>query len=223
MVGVQFVQVGGTALDLAEVGKLDANAAGFTEDGDFVSEMRVWNGVGYDYYGWSGSSGTDVLDNPDLDNKWVNLDLEIEDGETSDKATGFWIRTSDATAITISGEVPTGATTEVPIVAGFNMIANPYPADVVISDFGTLDNSFAGFTEDGDFITEMRVWNGVGYDYYGWSGTSGSDVLDNSALDNKWVNLDLEAVSAKIPIGNAVWIKAEKNGTITFKNPSSAE
>ena len=92
-----------------------------------------------------------------------------------------------------------------------------------LSTVGTLDNEMAGFDEDGNYDSEMRVWNGKGYTTYGWSGTSGTDVLENSSLDNKWLNLDLELEETELPIGHAVWITAEKAGTITFKNPTISE
>ena len=88
-----------------------------------------------------------------------------------------------------------------------------------LATVGALDSTMAGFDGDGNYDTELRVWNGRGYEYYGWSGTSGTDVLEDSTLDNKWLNGDLEEEDTEIPVGHAVWIKTEAAGTITFTSP----
>ena len=102
MLGIQFVQVGqGEAMDLSTFAALNPEMAGFDEDGNFATELQVWNGLGYDMFGWSGSSGTDVLDTPDLDNKWLNGDLEESDG-TVLFGHGVWIKTDAAGTITFT-------------------------------------------------------------------------------------------------------------------------
>jgi hypothetical protein len=65
----------------------------------------------------------------------------------------------------------------------------------------------------------MRIWTGSGYEFYGWAGTSGTDVDGDSSLDNTWTDMDAYAVEGKIKAGEAVWIIAEKAGTMTFKAP----
>ena len=222
MIGVQFTQIGGDALALPEVGILDSTMAGFDEDGVYDTEMRVWNGVGYDYYGWSGTSAGEYMDDESLNNKWLNLDFEEEVDAARNAGSGFWIKAGSSGNITISGQVPEAETVETPLTSGYNLVANPYPANVAISDFGTLDGSFSGFDEDGNYAVEMRVWNGIGYDYYGWSGTSAGKYMDDESLNNKWLNLDFESVSDPIPYGHGVWIKTSQSGTITFTNPSSS-
>ena len=222
MVGVQFRQVGGGNLDLSTAGVLEDSFAGFDDEGAFANELQVWNGVnGYTVYGWSGTSGTDVLEDPTLDNQWVDLDLAAITEEAK-AGSGFWIKAATAGDITISGEVPTDATTSQDLTSGFNVVANPYPGAVPVSKFGTLDATFEGFDEEGTFATELQVWNGVnGYTVYGWSGTSGTDVLEDPSVDGKWVDLDLAVPddTVTIPFGTAVWIKTPHAGTITFTSP----
>ena len=220
MIGVQFVQVGGNNLDLGTVGTLNAEMPGYDEDGNYDTEMQVWNGNGYDYYGWAGDSGSKVDNDPDLDNKWLDMDNEEID-EIAAKGSGFWILAKQAGTLTISGEVPSSAVT-IQLTTGFNMVANPFPGGVAVSDFGVLDSSFPGYDEDGDYDTEMQVWNGNGYDYYGWAGDSGSKVDNDPDLDNKWLDMDNELVDDVIPYGNAVWILTKRAGSITFTPPNSS-
>ena len=138
-----------------------------------------------------------------------------------DKSAAAWIIADGAGTMTVSGEVPSEATVTVPLTAGFNMVANPYPAKVPVSEFGVLDASFAGFNEEGDYATFMKIWDGANYATYGWSGSSGTDVLDDPSLDNKWLNKDLEEVDKDVDFGIGVWIIAEKAGNITFTNPAN--
>lgn len=221
MVGLQFVQVGGTDLDLSTAIIMDASYDGYNSNYDFANTMRVWTGKGYTTYGWAGTSGTDVDDDPDLDNTWTDLDAEAVIGKTLDAADGVWIYATAPGQVTVSGEVPTNRTIVVNLSAGYNMVCNPFPAATPVTSFGRLDNSFVGYNSNYDFATTMKVWTGKGYTSYGWAGSSGTDVDDDPDLDYTWTDLDAEATSAIIPIGTAVWINAAQAGTITFTNPTA--
>ena len=216
MIGVQFNQVGGNALALSSVGSLDDTMAGFDDEIIFATEMRVWDGNGYDTYGWTGTSGTDVLEDESMDKQWLNFDLE-DDGSTMAPGAAMWIKAGSTGTLTVSGEVPEETTRTVNLAAGFNMLAYPYPMEVPISTFATLDTSMAGFDEEIIFATEMRVWDGNGYDTYGWTGTSGTGILEDSSMDNKWLNYDLEDNGDTLSFGEGFWIKAATPGTLTFK------
>ena len=97
------------------------------------------------------------------------------------------------------------------------MLAYPYPKEVPISTFATLDASMAGFDDEIIFATEMRVWDGNGYDTYGWTGSSGTDIMEDASMDNKWLNYDLEDNGDTLSFGEGFWIKAATPGTLTFK------
>ncbi len=217
MIGIQFVQVGGDAKDLSTVAELDDTMAGFDEDGIYATQMMVWrNGNYLPTFGWSGSSGSDYLDDSSLDNKWLNLDYE----ETADElaaADAVWIKAGSAGTVKVYGQVPTNDTITIQLAPGYNMVANPFPKTVKIADFGTLSSNMAGFDEDGIYATQMMVWKDGNYlPTFGWSGTSGTDYLDDSSLDNKWLNLDYEETDDTVDFGHGVWIKAGSAGTITF-------
>ncbi len=216
MIGVQFVDIGGAVKDVASVAKLDANMAGFDDEGNFATTMLVFkNGDYLPDFGWSGTSGSAYLDDADLDNKWLNPDLEETD-DTLNRSEAFWVKAGTAGTITLLGEVPTGTIT-VPLSVGYNMVANPFPKTVKVADFGTLSASMEGFDDEGNFATTMLVFkNGDYLPDFGWSGTSGSAYLDDADLDNKWLNPDLEETDDTVDVGHAVWIKAGSSGSITF-------
>ena len=76
MIGVQFSDIGGAEKSLTSVFTLDETFAGYDDDYKFSNKMRVWDGVkeSYAFYGWAGSSGTDVDDDPTLDNTWTDME-----------------------------------------------------------------------------------------------------------------------------------------------------
>ena len=224
MVGVQFVQVGTqSALPLSSATQLDASMAGFNEDGEYATYIKIYESGKYETYGWSGSSGTEYLEDETLDNKWLNSDYEEPEGETMDKGAAAWIIAEKGGTMTVSGEVPSTETVEASIASGFNMVANPYPGTVKVADFGVLDSSFAGFDEDGNFANSLKVYADGKYTTFGWSGSSGTEFLEDPTLDNKWLNSDYEETDDTVDFGHGVWIIAEKAGKITFTSPTKGE
>ena len=222
MIGVQFTEVGTTAdeKDVSTVGALSADMAGFDEDGNYSTEMMVWrNGNYLPTFGWSGTSASEYMDEPTLDNKWLNLAYEETD-DTLASYDAFWLKSSSGGTITISGQVPEGPIT-VPISVGYNMVANPFPKAVKVSEFGLLSSSMPGFDEDGNYDVEMMVWKDGNYlPTFGWSGTSASEYMDEPTLDNKWLSLAYEETDDVVEAGHAVWIKSGSSGTITFTFPA---
>ncbi|MBQ8571037.1 MAG: hypothetical protein IJ444_05975 [Kiritimatiellae bacterium] len=218
MIGMQFVDIGGGELPMGTAAILDSSMAGFDDEGTYITEIHVWNGVGYNIYGWSGTSGTEYLEDPSYDNQWLNDQLEPLEVETFPKAQGVWLKAGSKGSVTIAGEVPTDKSVTVELNVGWNMVANPFPGDVKISSFGMLSDDMAGFDDEGNYITEMHVWNGVGYNIYGWSGTSGTEYLEDPSYDNKWLNdqLEIPEDNVVLPYGRGVWIKAGSSGSITF-------
>ena len=219
MIGVQFTEVGtAAAKDLMTAPQLDSTMAGFDAEGNYATEMMVWEGGTYTTYGWSGNSGTVVLEDSSLDNKWLNIDLEEVEGEEAPPYTAVWIKAGSAGSVTISGQVPTNDVT-VALSTGYNMVANPFPMNVPVTTFGVLSSGMAGFDAEGNYATEMMVWKNGTYATYGWSGHSGTVVLEDSSLDNKWLDIDLEETDDMVDFGHGVWIKAGSAGSITFKAP----
>ena len=218
MIGVQFVEVGTEAAkSLADSMTLNSAMSGFDDGGSFATEMMVWKNNDYTTYGWAGSSGTDVIGDSSLDNKWLNDELEEDDEAFLAAHDAVWIKAEKAGTVIVSGEVPTNTVVTVPLAVGYNMVANPFPKSVKVANFGVLSANMAGFDDGGSFATEMMVWKDGNYATYGWAGSSGTDVIGDSSLDNKWLNDELEEDDeAYVDFGHGVWIKAASAGTITF-------
>ena len=103
MIGMQFNAVGGGELPLSTAAILSEDMAGFDEDGNNVTELHVWNGIGYTRYGWSGTSGTDYMEDPDYDNQWLDDQLEmVEDDVVVPFGHGVWIKAGSAGSITFT-------------------------------------------------------------------------------------------------------------------------
>ena len=219
MVGVQFNEVGGGDIPLTTIGVLNEGAEGFDEDGVYATTLRVWNGRGYATYGWAGTSPGEYMDDETLNNTWLDNNQEVPDVDLSNEG-AFWISTSDATTMTLSGEVSSAESIQVNLSSGLNMLANPYPAAVKVSDFGKLTN-VAGFDEDGNYAATLRVWNGRGYVTYGWSGTSPEEFMDDATLNNMWLDNNQEKPTATIAIGQSVWVSLPDASTITFTSPTA--
>ncbi len=225
LVGAQFTQVGGDVLNLATVGTLDDSFTGFDEEGYYTVSLKKWDTARQSYtsYGWSGTSPEDfgVVEDDSLNNLWLNGDYE-DDGSTMAPNAGFWIQADGTGNFTVSGEVPTEDVT-INLVAGYNLVANPFPAPVKISAFGTLGSMYSGFDEEGYYTVTLKTWDTArqSYNTYGWTGTSPEDfgVVEDDSLNNLWLNGDYEDDGKSVDTGRAVWIYADKAGTITFKSP----
>ena len=200
---------------------MDASYAGYDGDYEFYNIMRPWlaDKQAYAFYGWAGTSGTDIDDDETLDNTWTDLNAEAVDGAYKN-GDGFWVKAEKAGAITLLGEVNTAPVT-FDLVAGWNLVANPYPIDIPVTNFGKLDDAQPGYDEDYEFSCILRPWlaDKQAYAFYGWAGTSGTDIDDDETLDNTWTDLNAEATDAVIKAGESVWIKVPKAGTISFTYP----
>ena len=184
----------------------------------FQTELRMWNGTGYDTFGWDPDGDPSVEGS---DHKWVDDYLAVVENVDMPAGTAVWIKipTESLNAtLTISGEVKTDSMTTTDVSAGFNLICNPFPGATSIQDIQP-DANLPGLAYDEasglySFQTEMRVWNGTGYDTYGWD-PDGDPSIEGS--DHKWVDDYLAVVDLTIPVGHGFWIKTPTSGAISFK------
>ena len=110
--------------------------------------------------------------------------------------------------------------TKIQLNEGFNLIGSQFlnvGAQVKdINDF-IYATDLVGIDEEYNFQTQMRVWTGTGYRFYGWF--DGDDGTNNEMpeWDNTWLLEDMSDVATEtLDIGEAVWIIAPSAGTVTF-------
>ena len=224
LLGIQFSQVGGASLDLSDAVILDETYGGYDSNYDFKSTLRVWDPSTEKYitYGWAGTSGTTVDNDPSLDNTWTDLEAYAVEGEDLDVTQGIWIRAEKVGTALVAGEVSTDDV-EISLVPGFNLVANPYPMSVKVTNFGVLDETYGGYDSNYDFKSTLRKWDPATEKYmtFGWAGTSGTAVDNDPSLDNTWTDLEAYATDVTIAPGEGVWIRAEKAGKIKFTFPKN--
>ena len=242
LVGSQFVQVGegDVPFELSELTNMKDQPS-FDESLNAQTTIRFFTGVGYDYYGWSGNL---TVENPDmaeeladelelddpsvLNNHWLNSSYEISDEEAL-TGQGFWIYAANAGTITMSGQVIEDTTKSFPLVAGLNLVSCPWPINLSMINI-TVDNGQPSFDSGMNAQTSIRVFTGVGYDYYGWSGNLTGEnpdmaeeladeleIDDPSTLNYHWLDSSYSISEYEIPAGKGFWIYANKAGTVTFK------
>ena len=165
------------------------NAGGVTI-GEAVSgivggeQIFIYTGAGYIIYTYyPGYGWFDGLGNPG-------------DGVVLPEGSAAWLAGAASSVTIMSGDVPLAASVGVPVVAGFNLISNPYPVALAI---GNIDlSSFTGGEQ-------VYIFNGsayVSYTYY--AGYGWYDGLGNPG----------EPVT--IPVGQGFWLNAINAGTLTF-------
>ena len=239
LLGAQFVPVGqqNKTLVLSDLTNMTDQPS--YERGKSQTQLRFWNGGGYDTYGWSGAfsvenedDAQEMVDDGDLENitdldyKWLS-GFDIADDIPAATTEGFWLYAKEAGTITISGEVPsTNAQITVQLAAGLNMVAVPWPVNCKLKNINVPNQPSY---ERGKSQTQLRFWNGGGYDTYGWSGAfsvenedDAQEMVDDGDLENitdldyKWLSGFEDASDEVVPLGQGFWIYAKEEGSVIF-------
>lgn len=112
------------------------------------------------------------------------------------KGSALWLRDGGSGSSPIhTGNVPETATVDVNVVAGFNLISNPYPVNLRIGDIdinGLSENDVI-FVWDGSTYTRYTYYEGFG-----------------------WFKGATESNDIEIPAGQGFWLRAGSVGTLTF-------
>ena len=226
MVGVPFQQVG--TENTASVQNIKASGlAGFDwvafDGGD---TLLIWDPSQQMYpteLVYSGDTQTaEMVDMGVPAGVWFDMatfapaDMELANGSA------VWIVGSTATGtVTLSGEVPTNAA-PVQLVAGFNMVANPYPKAAAINDVvscsGLVGFDWVAFDGGGTLL----IWDPAQQMYpteLVWSGdTQTAEMVDMGVPAGVWFDMATFApADTEIPVGGAFWIVTANGGTLTFK------
>ena len=230
MIGVQFQNVGGGSMKINDLFKEPAEGAFvgapvFTE----ADQLRVWDPetggyVQYFFGDWAGVYGAEY------DNLWY---WESDDAnpteDTLAPGAAVWFLSKSAgtnVLMSVAGEVV--STNYVVTLKGatFNMVANPFPVPLSLSDVtvsGTVDWINSGFTGAPVFTEadQVRVWDPVtgGYKQYFY----GNWANAYPGYDNQWYweSDDSTPTTDSIPVGGAAWflLKGATDVTVTFPAP----
>ena len=217
LLGSSFVQVGsGEALDINEAIK-NNGLPGLNEDmDDFSTTVRLWTGTGYDTYGFVTEEEAILNEWPEAADKWILEDFTDIAAVQVPAGNGFWVKTTGTGTITLVGQVPAAATTDVTINSGFNLISCPYAKEINIQDVKV--NGLPGLNEAmDDFATTIRLWTGTGYDTYGYVTEEEAVLNEWPEAANKWILEDFTAIAdVTIPAGVGFWVRTTGTGSVTF-------
>ena len=223
MLASSFVQVGsGEALDINDAIK-NNGLPGLTEDfSDFATTVLAWTGNGYKTYGYVTAEQANDEENwgwPESGDKWILGDMTDIAVVPVPAGDGFWVQTTGTGTITLIGQVPAAATTDVTINPGLNLVSCPYAKDINIQDVKV--NGLPGLKDDfSDFATTILVWTGNGYKTYGYVTTEQANDEENwgwPESGNKWILGDMTDIAdVTIPAGAGFWIQSTGTGTVTF-------
>ena len=221
MLGSSFVQVGsGEALDINDAIK-NNGLPGLTEDfSDFATTVLAWTGTSYDTYGFvtADQANDENWLWPESAEKWILGDMSDIAAVPVPAGDGFWVQTTGTGTITLVGQVPAAATTDITINSGLNLISCPYAKEINIQDVKV--NGLPGLKDDfSDFATTILVWTGTSYDTYGY--VTAEQANDENWLwpesANMWILGDMSDIAdVTIPAGAGFWIQTTGTGSVTF-------
>ena len=100
----------------------------------------------------------------DLAGNWKDEDFALVNDEPVTPGEGFWIqnRGGELKTVVLVGEVPTAATIDVPVATGLQIVHNPYPADIAITNSGLTAVAKPGLVPS--IADNIFVWNAaMGY------------------------------------------------------------
>ena len=221
MLGSSFVQVGsGEALDINDAIKNNGLPGLNADFSDFDTSIRLWTGTGYDTYGFvtAEQANDENWLWPESANMWILGDMSDIVVVQVPAGDGFWVQTTQTGTITLIGQVPAAATTDVTIKPGLNLISCPYAKDINIQDVKV--NGLPGLNADfSDFDTSIRLWTGTGYDTYGY--VTAEQANDENWLwpesANMWILGDMSDIAdVTIPAGAGFWVQSTATGSVTF-------
>jgi len=227
LLGQQYVNVGNdTILDIQDIIK-SVDIIG--HDGLIPqTTLLIWTGSGYTPYfyassqnaiDWAAEYGEQYLDRSD---KWVDGTWDIIPYLVPvTNGLAFWIDTPGKSTFYFSGQVYTPDIATVPLAAGLNLVANPFPINWDIQDFTSTD--FIG--HDGLIPqSEMLIWDGGGYEscFYAsyenaieWAAEYGDQYLDRGG---KWVDGTWNIIiDKKIAPGKGFWINSLTTAELQFQ------
>lgn len=174
---------------MAAPAQFSGSAGGVTLDETFSGvvggeQVFVYNGLAYDVYSYFAGYG------------WFDGGFNPAGSTVIPEGAGVWLTGAPASETIMSGEVPMADSVTNAVVAGFNLIANPYPVALKLDDIDLTD--FAGGEQ-------VFVFNGLAYDVYSYFAGYG------------WFDGGFNpAGTVEIPVGQGFWLSMVGAGDLVF-------
>ena len=217
LLGSSFVQVGsGEALDINDAVKV-SGLNGLDEALEkFVTTVRLWTGTSYDTYGYVNADEAAAWEWSEAADKWLLEDMTDVAAVPVPAGDGFWVQTTGTGTVTLIGQVPAAATTDVTINPGLNLVSCPYAKEINIQDVKV--NGLKGLDEALEkFVTTIRLWTGTSYDTYGYVNAEEAAAWEWPEAADKWLLEDMTDIAdVTIPAGAGFWVQTTGTGSVTF-------
>lgn len=176
------------------------------------------------YFMCNGVYGKKNTYDASLDKQWVRADdLAVVTSDTIANGTGFWFirptETFEPITITIAGGVETLDVSTKVLEQQYNIVANPYPVDMPVTNIPYATGMTTAKTQVGADQIQVRQADSTYKIYFMCNGVYGKKNTYDEALDKKWVRADDLAVVTPdtIPAGAGFWyIKADPSADITL-------
>lgn len=168
-----------------------------------ADQLNVFNGTGYTVY-W--------LNNATTPPTWYTNNLPSSPSVAPGNAMWIKAKTGGKSVYQI-GKIASDATRSVSLKAGNNFIANPFPADLNLTNVNwtavAAENKFTISTAD-----LIRIWTGAGYKTLMY--------IEGSGETTGWYDANTYKLAKEIPAGEGFWFfgrSLELPGTISVSNP----
>ena len=101
LIGTQFVQIGQQAKDIQQLAE-STTLPGLDDESAFQTTLRLWNGRGYDTFGWLDADDGTANEVPAWNSKWLLYDMSDLAATNIKVGEGFWIVTTAASSVTFT-------------------------------------------------------------------------------------------------------------------------
>ena len=192
------------------------------------STMQIWNGNGYDSFFYASPENATEWEAMmpeqgygDFGGKWITGSFTMDSCAITN-GVGFWIDTDSESSIYFSGQVYTPTETTKSLVAGLNLISNPFPLNWNIQDF--TSTGLVGHNSNFEPQTMIQIWNGNGYDSFFYASPENAvdwDIMmpeqGYGDFGGKWITGSFTLANDQIIVpGKGFWITTVAPATLQF-------
>jgi hypothetical protein len=151
-------------------------------------QVYVYNGTAYNIYTYYPTYGG-----------WFTATFASADEVVLEEGAGVWLKGAGGSEAIMAGEVPSATSVTNSLVAGFNLIANPYPVEITLGELDTTNLSATGGEK-------VYVFNGTAYNIYTYYPTYGGWFTSTFG----------SADTVAIGVGEGFWLSMLADGDLVF-------